>query len=86
MDIVRFTADASAGALAGITDGDRVVELGAVSVAELLAEPAVALSAAKGRCAELVFRNLDAAGCQRRSTSARSAGGRVSYLPGGWDP
>jgi hypothetical protein len=26
------------------------------SVAELLAEPAVALPAAKGRCAELVFR------------------------------
>ena len=38
-----------------------------------------------GRCAELVFRNLGAAGCQRRSTLARSAGSRVSYLPGGWD-
>jgi hypothetical protein len=64
MDIVRFTAGASAGALAGITGGDRV-ELGAASVAELLAEPAVALPAAKGRCAELVFGNLGAAGCQR---------------------
>jgi hypothetical protein len=85
MDIVRFTAGASAGALAGITDGDRVVELGAASVAELLAEPAVALPAAKGRCAELAFPNLGVAGCQRRSTLARSAGGRVSYLPGGWD-
>lgn len=85
MDIIRFTAAASAGALAGSTGGDRVVELGAASVAELPAEPAVALSAAKGRCAELVFGNLGAAGCQRRSTLARSAGGRVSYLPGGWD-
>jgi hypothetical protein len=51
MDIAGFTADASAEALAGITDGDRVVELGAAPVAELLAEPAVALPAAKGRCA-----------------------------------
>jgi hypothetical protein len=42
MYIVRFTAGASAGALAGSTDGDRVVEFGAASVAELLAEPAVA--------------------------------------------
>lgn len=49
MDIVRFTAGASAEALAGSTGGDRVVELGAASVAELLAEPAVALPAAKGR-------------------------------------
>jgi hypothetical protein len=73
MDIVRFTAGASAEALAGITDGGRV------------AEPTVALPAAKGRCAELVFGNLGAAGWQRRSTLARSAGGRVSYLPGGWD-
>jgi hypothetical protein len=40
MDIVRFTAGASAEALAGSTGGDRVVELGAASVAELLAEPA----------------------------------------------
>jgi hypothetical protein len=50
MDIVRFTAGASAEALAGSTGGDRVVERGAASVAELLAEPA-ALPAAKGRCA-----------------------------------
>jgi hypothetical protein len=35
---------------------------------------------------DLVFRNLGAAGCQRRSTLARSTGGRVSYLLGGWDP
>jgi hypothetical protein len=41
MDIVHFTAGASAEALAGSTGGDRVVELGAASVAELLAEPAV---------------------------------------------
>ena len=57
MDIARFTADVSAEALAGITGGDCVVELGAASVAELLAEPAVAFPAAKGRCTELVFRN-----------------------------
>jgi hypothetical protein len=43
MDIVRFTARASTEARAGITGGDRVVELGAGSVAELLAEPAAAL-------------------------------------------
>jgi hypothetical protein len=78
MDIVRFHARRQRRGAGGITDGDRVVELGAASVAELLAEPAVALPAAKGRCAELVFRNLGAAGCQRRSTLARSAGGRVS--------
>ena len=45
----------------GITDGDRVAELGPAPVAELLAEPAVALPAAEGRCAELIFRNLGAA-------------------------
>jgi hypothetical protein len=39
MDIVRFTAGASAEALAPITDGDRVVELGAASVPRLLASP-----------------------------------------------
>ena len=39
MDIVRFTAGASAEALAGNTDGDRVVELGAAPVAKLPAEP-----------------------------------------------
>jgi hypothetical protein len=38
-------------ALAGITGGDRVVEFGAAPVAELPAKPAVALPAAKGRCA-----------------------------------
>ena len=63
MDIVRFTAGASAEALAGNTDGDRIAGLGA----------------------ELVFRNLGAAGCQRRPTLARGAGGRVSYLPGSSD-
>jgi hypothetical protein len=51
MDIVRFTAGATAEALAGNTDGDRVVELGAAPVAKLPAEPAVGLLAAKGRCA-----------------------------------
>ena len=51
MDLVRSAAAASAGALAGITGGARVVELGAASVAELLTEPAVALPAAEGRCA-----------------------------------
>jgi hypothetical protein len=59
MDIVRFTVGAGAEALAGITGGDRVVERGAAPVAELLTEPAVALPAARRRCAELVFRNLD---------------------------
>lgn len=52
----------------GITGGDRVVELGAASVAELLAEPAVALPAAKGRCAELAFRNLGTAGTVEQMT------------------
>ena len=47
MDIVRFTAGASAEALAGSTDGDRAVELGAASAAGLLAEPAVAFPAAR---------------------------------------
>ena len=61
MDIVRFTVGPSAGALAGSTDGDRVAELGPAPVAEQLAEPAVALPAAEGRCAELIFRNLGAA-------------------------
>lgn len=56
MDIVRFTAGASAEALAGITDGDRVVELGAAPVAELLAEPAVVLPAATGRGAGVGLR------------------------------
>jgi hypothetical protein len=47
MDNVRLTAGASAGPLAGITGGDRVVEPGAASAAEQPAEPAVALMAAK---------------------------------------
>jgi len=49
-----LTSSVSRPALAGITDGDRVAELGPAPVAELLAEPAVALPAAEGRCAELI--------------------------------
>ena len=86
MEIVRFTAGASAEALAGIADGDRVAELGAASVAALLAEPAVALPAAKGRCAgswsSVTQAPPDAKGDRRSRDVWRSC---CSYLPGGWD-
>jgi 2-dehydro-3-deoxy-D-arabinonate dehydratase len=43
LDIIRFTTGTTAGARIGVTDGERVTELGVGSIAELLREPAAAI-------------------------------------------